>query len=89
MFLIIFLFGLQACVRKNRRSREFYGQLPTCEVERHSNIGLPKVKGSRVLEADFGEGETLLHNEYCDYEDGPESEEEDLNIPGRVSTVRT
>lgn len=51
-------------------------------------MGLPKGKGS-IVEADFGEEEILLQNEYCDYEDGPDSEEEDLNLSAKGPTVRT
>lgn len=87
--LLIACFYVQACARNTRRSKEFYGQLATCEIESHSNISRPKDKGIRSG-ADYEEGATLLQNEFCDYEDDElESEEDDVNVLSRGSTVRT
>lgn len=81
------LLSKQVCARSNRRSKDFYGRLSSCEVDRHVKISQPK--GSK-LEADLGEGATLLQNEYCDYEDDvPDSEEEDVSVFSRDSTVHT
>ena len=84
--LAVMLVLVQVCARSNRRSSEFYGRLAACEADRHVKITQPRGKN---LDEDFGEGATLLQNEYCDYEDeGLDSEEED-KVFSRDSPVHT
>lgn len=83
----VLLLFVQACVRNNRRSKAYYGQLATCEVDSHMSLGRPNEKGSSL---DYGEGTTLLHNEYCDYDDDAgDSDEEEINVSSKGPTIRT